>query len=57
MAEHEGAYGKYWELLKYEVRKLLMQEGANIMKDLKKENSSLSLTLCQQSECSNFSCV
>lgn len=41
MAQREGAYGKYWELLKFELRKLLMQAGANIMKDRKKNENSL----------------
>lgn len=41
MAENEIAYGKYWELLKFELRKLLMETGANNRKDKKKEENSL----------------
>ena len=33
IAETEGAYGKYWELLKFELRKLLMETGAKAKKD------------------------
>ncbi len=41
MAENEGVYGKCWELLKFELRKLLMEAGANIKKNKKKEENNL----------------
>lgn len=35
MAENEGVYGKYLELLKFELRKLLMEAGTSIKKKKK----------------------
>lgn len=42
MAENEKACGKYWELLKFQLRKLLMETGAKLKKkEKKKEENNL----------------
>ena len=41
MAENEKSYGKYWELLKFELRTYFMKRGANMKKDNKKDENEL----------------
>ena len=41
LAENKGEFQKYWELLKFELRKLFMETGARLKKEKKKEGNNL----------------
>lgn len=41
LAENEGQFQKYWELRKYELRKLFMKNGARLKKEQKKQENEL----------------